>query len=773
MKFSCQSVPTVQFLGGLLAALFAWAAPGHAAIDFVKQVQPVLTAKCLGCHSGASAQAGLTLHTRADLLKGGASGPAMVPGNGAESLLVKKIRGERGMRMPPAGAPLDPETIGIIQSWIDEGGKYEGAIGMADRMAPLAPRRPALPSGEAAHPVDRFVDAYLAKHGVARTAPVSDALFARRAWMDVTGLPPTPEELQRFEASTEENKRAVLVDRLLARRQAYAEHWMTFWNDLLRNDEGVIYHGERKSITQWLYRALESNQPYDAMVRELLNPAEGSGAEGYLIGVTWRGVVSASQTPPMQASQNAAQVFLGMNLKCAACHDSFVNRWKLADTFGLAAMFSHEPLELTRCDVKLGKQAEARFPFAGIDISFDDSPASRRAAAATWFTHAENGRFARTLVNRYWRLLFGRGLVEPVDDMDAEPWNQDLLDWLATDFADHGYDLQHLLRTLMTSRAYQMPAVAEEARMDPFVFRGPLPRRITAEQMQDAISLVSGAWQVNSPRNETFARYTREWRRKSDPLTRALGRPIRDQVYTERSDVPSMLQALELTNGPLLSERVQKAAASLLGLTKSPPQNVFDSKMVRGGPVAFEADIRGAKEVWLLLEDVDSYDPSRVRAGWANLELLHEGGATPLGKPDGVLMQKEGEAAVLSAALPSVVRLPLPAGSYTKLRGAALIDERSKQSDISPAVRFFVFTEEPHPEQRIRIEGEPPSPRPAVDWTSEALTDYLYQHLVARKPTREERAIAIEMLGQSKPGQAGVEDLLWALLVSPEFQFIH
>ena len=150
---------------------------------------------------------------------------------------------------------------------------------------------------------------------------------------------------------------------------------------LLRNDEGVIYHGERKSITEWLLTALEKNVPYDAMVRALLDPPAQGGPEGFLTGVTWRGVVSASQTPPMQAAQNAAQVFLGMNIKCAACHDSFINRWKLSDTYGLASMFSDQPLELVRCDVKLGKMAEARFPFSELKVDFGDTLASRRKAA--------------------------------------------------------------------------------------------------------------------------------------------------------------------------------------------------------------------------------------------------------------------------------------------------------------------------------------------------------------------------------------------------------
>lgn len=774
------SVPTGRAAGpfslpfGVFGAVLAlWVMPCVAAVDFVTEVQPVLTAKCLGCHAGASAQAGLRLHTRADLLTGGVSGAAIIPGNGAESLLVKKITGTQGLRMPPAGAPLDDDTIATIRTWIDEGAKYDGTVGLVDRAAALAPRRPPLPEGTASHPIDRFVDRYLSEHHVPAAQPVSDAVFARRVWMDVTGLPPTPAELEAFTQSRASGKRDDLVRQALSRNDAYAEHWMSYWNDLLRNDEGVIYHGERKSITNWLYASLRENKRYNAMVDELLNPAEGRGAEGYLTGVTWRGVVSASQTPPMQASQNAAQVFLAMNLKCAACHDSFVNRWKLADTFGLAAMFSHEPLELARCDVKLGKTAKARFPYEVPGAPFDDSAAGSRAAAARWFTHPENGRFARTIVNRYWRLLFGRGLVEPIDDLDAEPWSQDLLDWLASDFVENQYDLRHLLSTILTSRAYQMPAVTAPELGAKYVFRGPVPRRISAEQMQDAISLVSGAWQVNSPRTETAAHYTREWRRKSDALSRALGRPIRDQVYTERGDAPSMLQALELTNGPLLSDRVRKAAASLLGLTKAPPRNVFDSKMTRGSTAVFEADIAGAKEVWLVLEDVDSYDPARVKAGWAGLELVGPKGSVPLTAANGTVMLEATETAVLTAPVPSRLRFAVPAGGYTKLRGRALIDDRSKQSDISPALRFFVFTEEPDAELLIRIEGAPPAALPPTSWSSEALADYLYLHLLARRPTAAERAIALEMLGAKTPSRTGVEDLFWALLVSPEFQFIH
>jgi hypothetical protein len=416
-----------------LSILLIFCFSAYAKVDFLKDVQPVLTAKCMACHSGDTPQAGLKAHTREDLLRGGKSGPSIIPGKGAESLLIAKMEGKKGLRMPPSGPPLAPEVIERIRVWIDEGAKFDGAANASERIARFAPRTPALPPGEASHPVDRFTDAYFRKNNLEQPGLVSDSLFARRAWLDISGLPPTPEELTEFENSKQPDKRAKLIDRLLGDRKSYSENWISFWNDLLRNDEGVAYQGERKSITKWLLGALEANMPYDVMVRSLLNPPAKTGPEGFLIGVSWRGVVSASQTPPMQAAQNAAQVFLGINMKCAACHDSFINRWKLRDTYGLASMFSETPLELVRCDIRLGTMAQPKFPFTELNVDFGESLETRRKAAAEWFAHPENGRFARTIVNRYWKKLLGRGIVEPADDLDAEPWNEDLLDWLASD----------------------------------------------------------------------------------------------------------------------------------------------------------------------------------------------------------------------------------------------------------------------------------------------------------------------------------------------------
>ncbi len=241
--------------------------------------------------------------------------------------------------------------------------------------------------------------------------------------------------------------RAALVAKLLADDQRYAEHWISFWNDILRNDEGVSYFSEtagRKSISEWLFTSLKTNAHYDEMVKRLLNPRSPEDPSGFLLGVNWRGTVNASQTPAMQAAQNTAQIFLGINLKCNSCHDSFISKWKLKDAYSLAAYFTDDPkLELYRCDVAQHQYAQAAFLYPELNQEpKSDSQADRRAAAAAIFTDTRNGRLPRTMVNRIWQRLLGRGIVENPDEMDGEPWSPQLLDWVSSDFVDSQYDLK-------------------------------------------------------------------------------------------------------------------------------------------------------------------------------------------------------------------------------------------------------------------------------------------------------------------------------------------
>ena len=173
-----------------------------------------------------------------------------------------------------------------------------------------------------------------------------------------------------------------MIDELLANNQAYAEHWLSFWNDLLRNDyQGTGYiDGGRKQISAWLYRALVENKPFDEFVRELIAPSPES--EGFIRGIKWRGNVNASQKQEVQFAQNVSQVFLGLNMKCASCHDSFIDRWTLAETYGLAAIYADAPLEMYRCDKPTGKMAEAAWMFPELGQIDPAAPREERLQAA-------------------------------------------------------------------------------------------------------------------------------------------------------------------------------------------------------------------------------------------------------------------------------------------------------------------------------------------------------------------------------------------------------
>ena len=491
----------------VVAIVAGW--PGTAApeppvrVDFETHVRPILQAHCLKCHSRGKYKGGLSLETRADTLRGGEDGPAAVVGKSGESLLVALVAGlEPDRRMPERGQPLAADQVALLRAWIDQGMSWPEGLSFGFRQAKLDPRRPDVPPpppGSALdHPIDRFLSRDRAERDLAfEPVAISDRDFVRRASLDLVGLLPAPERSDAFEKDARPGREARLIDALLADRRAYADHWLTFWNDALRNSyrgTGFI-DGGRKTITPWLYQALYDNTPYDRFVHDLVSAAPGS--EGFTKGIVWRGVVNASQAPSVQAAQNVSQVFLGTNLKCASCHDSFVNHWKLTEAYALAGVFAEKPLEINRCDKPTGQTSSIGFIYPRLGAIDPLAPrAERMRRLADLLVKPGNGRFARTIVNRLWAQLMGRGIVEPLDDMDQPPWSQDLLDWLADDFVAHGHDLKHTVALIATSGAYRMPSVGapDPAGRGEFVFRGPLTKRMTAEQFADAVSTVTGVW---------------------------------------------------------------------------------------------------------------------------------------------------------------------------------------------------------------------------------------------------------------------------------------
>jgi hypothetical protein len=275
----------------------------------------------------------------------------------------------------------------------------------------------------------------------------------------------------------------------------------------------------------------------------------------------------------MQAAQNVSQVFLGLNLKCASCHDSFISDWKLEDAYAFANLFSDSLLEINKCDKPTGKMAGKRILYP--ELGTIDSGLNRKerlVQLADKLVQPNDGRLYRTLVNRVWAQLFGRGMVEPVDAMDNEPWSQDLLDWLAHDFVNKGHNIKDLLYQVMTSQTYQLPSVSvkepELLLAKDFLFRGMIRKRLSAEQFSDAVSTtlipLYGdsliVYNVLPPTVKENLPFTRASLIRNNPFLLALGRPSRETVTTSRTSQANLIQALELTNGYTFNQGMKRAA---------------------------------------------------------------------------------------------------------------------------------------------------------------------------------------------------------------------
>jgi mono/diheme cytochrome c family protein len=800
-------------------------AAGHS-VSFSKEIKPILETSCIKCHGRGKDKGGFRLDTRETTLKGGDSGPAILPGKSAESLLVSLVQGvDPDNVMPRKGSRLTPEQIGLLRAWIDQGAAWDANVSFG-RLEPanLKPRLPAIPAAtKAANPVDRFLEPYFTAHSIKQPKPVNDRLFARRAYLDVVGLLPPAKELEAFVADRSEDKRERLVERLLAENRNYTEHWLSFWNDLLRNDyKGTGYiDGGRKQITSWLYSALVTNMPYDQFVAQLVNPTPES--EGFAKGIIWRGVVNASQTPQMQTAQNIAQVFMGVNLKCASCHDSFINDLTLADAYGLAGIYADGPLEMVHCDKPTGKTAELKFLYpelGAIDPRADK--AARLKRLAELLTQRQDARLTRTLVNRFWERFMGRGLIEPVDDMEKPAWNPDLLDWLAEDFAAHQYDLKHLIRQILTSGAYQLPAVnLGEQQQQEFVFHGPAVRRLSAEQFRDALTCVTGAgysspaaavtpdeteqkrfapavpikWIWNDPHAAEKAKAEHVYFRKTLHLAQvpadAMAAILCDNSFTFFLNGRKVGSGSDFKEASLFDLRPFLHAGdnlfavdavnhlqdnSLPGTnaapgTENPAGLLFYARLRsagadladKGGKFDFASD--GSWVCSNVLQD-NWQSPGFAPEGWAVASVLGDMGMIPWRASGGYLATK------LAGAYPGRVRAALVAAD--PLMVALARPNREQVVTTRPATATTLQALELTNGETLadllkRGADNLLSSPPAAE---SDMVKALYEAALGRKPTSEERRLARDVLGQ--PAQpAGVEDLLWSVAMLPEFQLIY
>ena len=545
------------------------------------KVRAIFAHNCYKCHGEEKVKGELRLDRKDFVFKGGENGEVIKPGNTDESELFRRISlpSDHEDVMPSKGKKLSASDVAIINFWIKKGAPWPDGSDKDEvfKVAALAPRNPVLPpaSGIYSNPVDRWTNQYFVKNKMSWPKLVDDRIFLRRLFMDIIGLLPTQQEIDEFSNDTRPDKRSIWSKKLLDREDDYAMHWLTFWNDALRNDytgTGYITNG-RYAITDWLYQSIKSNKPYNQFVKELVSPDENS--KGFIEGIKWRGVVNSSQRTEMQAAQNVSQVFLGLNLKCASCHNSFISDWKLEDAYAFANIFADTTLEINRCDKPTGKFTDARMLWKELGSIDNKAKVSvKRAQLAENMVKPQNGRLYRTLVNRMWAQIMGRGFIEPLDMMDNEPWSQDMLDWMAFNFQQNNSNIKDLIYLITTSKTYQLPSAGfkdhNEIVSQEYRFSGRLRKRMSAEQFADAGSALFGPIFPDSMvrykpvikvlNNQSIQLFPRASQVVNNPFLTALGRPNRETVSTSRESQANLLQALELTNGERFNSMLRKGA---------------------------------------------------------------------------------------------------------------------------------------------------------------------------------------------------------------------
>ena len=792
----------------LLALIAALPFPAVAAIDFSHQVVPILKEHCAECHLGDKKKGGLSMNTRKDLMAGSENGSIIDLKSAEKSLLIDVLTTtDEDKQMPPKGKRVPAEQVAMLRQWIAEGAVWEDGFtfGKSSYEPPLKPRVVTLPTARdgRTHPIDRILDTYMAEHKVKRPAAIDDATFARRVSMDLLGLLPSTDDLAMLENDKSPNKRAQFVARLLARDVDYAEHWLTFWNDLLRNDYvGTGYiDGGRKSITSWLYQSLVSNKPYDQFARELLAPTGES--EGFIFGIKWRGSVNASQVREIQFAQSVSQIFLGINMKCASCHDSFIDRWKLDEAYNLAAIYSDHPLEVNRCDKPNGKIAKPAWLFPELgDVKPDAPQPERLKQLAALMTHKDNGRFTRTIVNRLWHRLMGHGIVHPVDAMQTQPWSADLLDYLAVNLSENGYDLKKTLALIITSQAYQSQSSTSTEAIDSahFTYAGPIAKRLTAEQFVDAV------WQITGTGPK--AAHGSVLRGKADPSIKPSGKWIWSNAGAKANagDTITLRKTFKLDAVPptakvivtadneyrlLINNKVVGADTDLttvetyaIGNVLRAGTNVIHYVAKNGGKGP------NAAGAWLqvVLKDANGKDQAI-----ATDDTWQWSTSVPDDKGKFATEPKDWQPAVVATRQDIWLKITASKIERAVGQGGAGIPAYVRASLVTSDLLQRALGR-PNREQIVTVRPENLTTLEAIDLANgNILAGYLkagatklvtqfpnaddlirrvFTHALSRSPSDAERTVLREVTG-SKPTPQSVEDMLWSLLLLPEFQFVR
>jgi len=486
--------------------------------------------------------------------------------------------------------------------------------------------------------VDTHTFAKLKQMSIAPSDPCTDFEFVRRAYLDCIGRMPTTAEAKAFLDDKDAKKRDKLIDALVEMPE-FADFWALKWADVLRSSRKTIQTKGSYGFQAWLRHQFQQNTPWDKVVQTIItangNTYSNPPANYYRIA-----------KDPQSLAETTAQLFLGVRMQCAKCHNHPFERWSQDDYYGMAAWFAQvktkpEPVIGTKpagpnavaaevvflartgegTQPRTGKTMKPRYMGVG-DVEVK-SGEDRRGMLATWLTSANNAFFAKSVANRVWFHLMGRGIVDPVDDFrDSNPsCNDELLDALAKDFARNKFDMKHLVTTIMKSRTYQLSAQPTESNKDDTkYFSHAVTKLFSAEQLLDAIcdfaavpekfaGLPLGTRAIQLPDGEV-----------NHPFLKAFGQPARELACEcERESDGNLAQALQLINGPTVNEKVRNPnnrLAKLLASKMSEEQiltELFfaalarapfeDEKKIALGHVAKGTDKRKAWEdvVWAVI----------------------------------------------------------------------------------------------------------------------------------------------------------------------------
>ncbi len=671
-----------------------------SAEEFHAKVLPVLRDNCFRCH-GEKIKGGLRLNTLAAAVAGGESGQAaIVAGQPHESLILERMRAtSESERMPPGDAALKPEQIQAVEDWIKSGAKWF---------------EPLVTAEEIEYP-----------------AIVDDASFLRRVYLDTVGVPPTVSEARSFLDSMADNKRQILIDKLL-HDQRVADHWVSYWQDVLAENPNMLKPSLNNTgpFRYFLHEALRDGKAIDRMVTELIM-MRGSEREGGSAGF---GLAADNDAPMAAKGHIVAGAFLGVELQCAKCHDSPYHSTKQKDLYSLAAMLSRKSLtvpststvapgffekhklreSLIQVTLKPGEPIAPEWPFGDAiptanpaDLSslvrnHDDS----RERLAALVTAPHNERFARVVVNRLWKRLIGAGIVEPAHDWEGRVASHpELLDWLGKQLVAHDYDLVHVLKLILNSRVYQRQAKGNNlsAPFEKRLFVAPDRRRLTAEQVVD--SLFASAGQAINVEEITF---DPDGRRPASSMIN-LGAPSRAWMFASLSnerDRPS----LSLPRAQLVSDVLE--AFGWVGSRQNPrTDRETEPTVLQPGVLANSVVVS-----WL----------SRASAG-SELANLAVGAESPTALVDAIFLRflarnpSQEERAQYQAAITEGfaerVNVGVTTSSNAQPPRLGLVSWSNHLAPEANSIKIEM-------ERRAR-EGEPPDPRLRSQWR-EVYEDFVW-----------------------------------------------